>query len=156
MNINNIKFKEISSYKAIKEIYSHKKAWSFLLDFIDGSDEIDFDDDGNLIFICYNGESMDSNYFTNDDVYYWIGGYYEHKLVFLQLMKRWSENHLELVIAQKKKTSDVEDLFGSVVKYIKETYNIKYLSTYPMNEKLKEYYKSKGFYDWKNELRLDL
>lgn len=155
--MNKITFKEISAFKAIKEVYNHKKAWDFLLDFIDNSEEIEHDEDGNIVFVYWDGNSTEENYFTNEKNYYWVAGYDGRKLVFLQLIRRWSKFHLELVIAQKKKKSEAENLFPLLVDHIKESYpKTKYLTTFPMNERLKEYYKLCGFYDWKKELKLNI
>lgn len=152
-----VRFREMSAYVAIKEIFRHKRNWSFLLDFIDCSDEVDENDKGDIQFVYWDGHSLDKNYFTNDTKYFWIAGYDDkNRLCFLQLMHKWSKNHLELVIAQKRKSSDADNLFGLLIEYLKTSYKTKYLSTFPMNDRLKEYYKKKGFYDWKNELRLDI
>lgn len=152
-----IKFKEISAYRALKEIYKHKDCWEFLLDFVESSEEIEEDDNGNIMFVYWDGKSTDHNYFTNEKDFFWIAGYEKNRVCFLQLMHRWSKFHIELVVAQKKKHSKVENIFGNLVEYIKNKQEkTKYLSTYPMNDRLKEYYKLNGFYDWKNELRLDL
>lgn len=152
-----VRFREMSAYVAIKEIFRHKRSWSFLLDFIDCSDEVDEDENGDIQFIYWDGHSLDKNYFTNDSEFFWIAGYDDkNRLCFLQLMHRWNKNHLELVVAQKKSSSDADNLFGSLIEYLKTAYKTKYLSTFPMNDRLKEYYKMKGFYDWKNELRLDI
>lgn len=156
--MSNVVFKEISAYEAIKEIYGHKNAWSFLLDFVEASEEIDFDDAGNIVFVYCDGKSTKNNYFTNEDLYCWVAGFEGDNIVFLQLIRRWSKFHFELVIAQKKKNSEASNLFGQLVEYVKDTYvKAKYFSTFPMNDRLREYYKLSGFYDWKQkELRLDL
>lgn len=155
--MNEITFKEISAYKAIKEVYRHKKAWNFLLDFIDGSEEIDYDEEGNLVFVYYDDKSVDENYYTNEKEYCWVAGYDRKKLVFLQLLRRWSKFHIELVIAQKNRKSEAANLFGLLIDYIRKEYpKTKWLSTFPMNDRLKEYYKLNGFKDWKKELKLEL
>ena len=152
-------FKEISAYKAIKEIYKHKNAWQFLYGFIDESEEIEEDESGNLYFIYWNEKNTDNNFYTNEEKFFWIAGYDNNKICFLQLIGRQSGVHLDLVVAQKKYTMETENCFGNLIDYIKEKYDkIKYISTFPMNKTLEEYYRSKGFRTWEkhNELRLDL
>lgn len=152
-------FKEISAYKAIKEIYKHKNAWDFLYSFVSDSEEVEEDESGKLYFIYWNGKNNDKNFYTNEEKFFWIAGYDDGKLCFLQLMGRESGVHLDLVVAQKRKRVTTENCFGNLIDFIKDTYKkTKYLSTFPMNKTLEAYYKSKGFKDWKNhnELRLDL
>ena len=151
-----IHYKEISAYKALKEICSHPVSWEFLLNFVENSEEVDIGDDGEIIFVFTDGKSTSHNYFTNEDMYFWIGGYDNGRLKFLQLMRKVSSNHLELVIAQKKSNEKSKDWFGRLVEYISNNYFAKYLTTFPMNDKLKEYYKSNGFYEHGKELRIDL
>lgn len=152
-----LKFRNISAYRAIKEVYSHPKSWNFLMTFIDDSEEVEIDEDsGEIIFVFTNGKSDKNNYFTNENEYWWIGGYDNGKLAFLQLMHKVSKRHLELVIAQKKSSSKCKEWFDSLVKYLRQSYEFKYMTTYPMNEKLKEHYIASGFYECKDELRLDI
>lgn len=151
--VKTLSFKRIESRKAIQEIYDHDVIWDFLWEFIDSSDEVDVDDDGNVVYLKSEKNSM----FANDSENFWIGGYKGRNLCFLQLVKMHSKDHMELVIAQKKPTTKTENVFQQLVEYIVSEFpNIKYLSTYPMNPKLNEHYKSKGFYDWNGELRYDL
>ena len=150
-----VTFKEISTYRAIKEIYKHKNAWRFLYGFVDSSEEVEEDEDGEILFVYYNGKSETNNYYTNEKKYFWIAGFEGNKIVFLQLVGRMSGVHMELTVAQKKYTSKAENCFGGLVEFMARTYvKTKYLTTYPMNDVLKEYYKKSGFEDWKNELKL--
>lgn len=152
-------FKEVSSYTAIKEIYKHKKVWDFLYRFIDDSEEVEVDDDGKIYFVYWDGESNDKNYYTNDDKYFWIAGYDDKQLVFLQLIGKISGVHYELTVAQKKYSADTANCFGNLIDHIKDKYKkVKWLSTFPLNKDLEEYYKKNGFNDWEkhNELRLDI
>lgn len=150
-----VTFKEISAYRAIKEIYKHKIAWRFLYGFIDESQEVEEDEDGQLIFVYWNGKSEDSNYYTNEKKYFWIAGFEGNKIVFLQLVGRMSGIHMELTVAQKKYTSKAKNCFGNLIEFMANKYlKTKYLTTHPMNDTLSEYYKKSGFKDWKNELKL--
>lgn len=152
-----IKFREMRSMTALREIFRHKNSWNFLLSFIQSYDEIEESEIGEIEFVYYDGKSLDKNLFSNDKDFFWIAGFDENRrLCFLQLMHKCSKPHLELVVAQKRKTSAEENLFGNLIEFIRNTYDAKYLSTLPINDRLKEYYKANGFYDWKNELRLDL
>lgn len=148
-----IRFRRIDSSKALQEIYDHDEIWDFLWEFVDSSEEVDLDDEGNVVYLKSEKDSM----FANDRDNFWIGGYKGSNLCFLQLMKKHSSDHLELVIAQKKPTTKTENVFSQLVSYIEREFpSAKYLSTYPMNKKLEDHYKSYGFYDWKGELRYDL
>lgn len=153
-----IRFREMSAYVAVKEVFRHKRSWSFLLDFIDCSDEVDETDTGDIQFVYWNGVSLDKNYFTNDSNFFWIAGYDDkNRLCFLQLMHKWSKKHLELVVAQKKYTSNAENLFGQLIEHIRKEYpTTTWLSTFPMNDRLKDYYMLNGFKEWKKELKLEL
>jgi hypothetical protein len=72
-------------------------------------------------------------------------------------MHKWSKNHLELVVAQKKNASEAENLFGQLIEHIRKEYpTTTWLSTFPMNDRLKEYYMLNGFKEWKKELKLEL
>ena len=150
-----LQYRKISAYKAIKEIYSHPKAWDFLHTFVEDSEEVEIDD-GEIYFIYYDGKSEKHNYFTNESEYFWIAGYDNGRLNFLQLMHLINDSHMELVIAQKKSSSKSKNYFGNLIAYIKNNYVTKYLTTFPMNDNLKQYYMANGFYEYKDELRMDL
>ena len=151
-----LQFRKISAYKAVKEIYSHPNSWEFLHTFVEDSEEVDIDDNGDICFIYYDGNSTKHNYFTNEDDYFWIGGYDNGRLNFLQLIHNVNQSHLELVVAQKKKSAKSKDYFGKLINYLNSNYIFKYLTTFPMNEKLEKYYCEHGFYKYKKELRLDV
>ena len=145
-------FKEISAYQAIKEIYKHKRLWSFLYECIDNSQEV-IERDGKIDFNHFN-----KVYYINEKEYSWIAGYDENKLCFLQFIKKPVRNSIELVIAEKKSTTKTKSWFGNVVEYIKQEYpKVKRMTTFPMNETLREYYKRFGFENYKiKELKLKI
>ena len=151
-----IQFRKISAYKAVKEIYSHPNSWEFLHTFVEDSEEVEIGEDGEIYFIYYDGESTKHNYFTNEDEYFWIGGYDNGRLNFLQLVHWINDSHIDLVVAQKKAKAKSKEYFGKLVSYISNNYTAKYLTTFPMNDKLKRYYIDNGFYEHNKELRLDL
>lgn len=145
-----VTFKEITPYEAIKEIYRHKKCWSFLYECIDNSQEV-VERNGKIDFNHFG-----KVYYINETEYSWIAGYNEGKLCFLQFIKRPVMNNVELIIAEKRSTTKTKSWFGNVVEYIKNEYpKVKRMTTFPMNEILREYYKSFGFEDYKmKELKL--
>lgn len=154
-----ITFKEISAYRAIKEVYGHKKSWEFLYNFIESSEEVEEDEVGNIYFVYWNDKDDSENYYTNENKYFWIAGYDGTHICFLQLMERMNSQRMELVIAQKRKTSRAQNLFGLLVDFIKssERYEkIKRLSTFPMNDRLKEYYMLNGFHETGKTLKLNI
>lgn len=148
-----VTFKEVTPYKAIKEIFKHKKNWDLLYECIDNSKEV-IEKNGKIYF--------DTNYthlyYINDKDYMWIAGYDENNLCFLQLVHKPFRNNIELVIAQKRSTTKTKNWFKSVVDYIKVLYpQTKTMTTLPLNDKLKEYYKRFGFNDYKHgEIRLSI
>lgn len=148
-----VTFKEVTSYEAIKEIFKHKKNWYLLYECIDNSKEV-IEENGKI----YLDTSYTHLYYINDKDYVWIAGYDENKLCFLQLVHKPFRNNIELVIAQKRSTTKTKNWFKSVVDYIKVLYpQVKTMTTLPLNDKLKEYYKQFGFNDYKHgEIRLNI
>ena len=148
-----ITFKQIETYQAIREIFKHKKNWYLLHECIDNSKEVV--EYGNEIFF---DTDYDELYYINEKDYLWIAGYDENKLCFLQFIHKPVRNRLELVVAQKKTTVKSSNWFNGVVEYVKTMYpNLRSITTLPMNDKLKEYYKSFGFADYKHgELKLKI
>ena len=145
-----IKFKIIPTYKAIKEIYKHKKTWGFLYDAVEYSNEV-FEEDDEIYF----NYSHDKLYYINEEDYFWVAGYDNGKLAFLQFINYANESHFDLVIAQKKSSIKTKDYFGNLINWLSNTFSVKYLTTFPMNDHLKEYYINHGFREYKKELRLD-
>lgn len=145
-----VTFSEITPYQAIKEIYKHKRCWSFLHECIDNSQEV-VERNGKIDFNHFG-----KVYYINEEEYSWIAGYDGDKICFLQFIKRPVRNSIELVIAEKRSTTKTKAWFGNVVEYIKKEYpKVKRMTTFPMNETLKEYYKKFGFENYKmKELKL--
>lgn len=147
-----ITFKEIPAYKAIAEIYKHKKTWEFLYNAIECSHEV-IEEDGEIYF----DDHFDKLYYINDKEYAWIAGYADKKICFFQLVKRPVKNSVELVIAQKRHNTQTKDWFNNILEYIKQLYpELRYMTTFPMNDKLKDHYKKFGFVDYKKELKLTI
>lgn len=148
-----VTFKEVTPYEAIKEVFKHKKNWDLLYECIDNSKEV-IEENGKIYF----DTSYTHLYYINDKDYVWIAGYDENKLCFLQLVHKPYRNNIELVIAQKRSTTKTKNWFKSVVDYIKVLYpQAKTMTTLPLNDKLKEYYKQFGFNDYKHgEIRLNI
>ena len=146
-----VTFKEVTPYEAIKEVFKHKKNWDLLYECIDNSKEV-IEENGKIYF----DTSYTHLYYINDKDYVWIAGYDENKLCFLQLVHKPFRNNIELVIAQKRSTTKTKNWFKSVVDYVKALYpQAKTMTTLPLNDKLKEYYKQFGFNDYKHgEIRL--
>ena len=146
-------FKEITSYQAIKEIYQDKQSWYLLFECIDNSKEV-IEKDGEISF----DKSYDKLYYIDEKEYFWIGGYDDDKLCFLQFVQKPKWNHLELVVAQKKENIKAKNWFNGVVEYVKFLYpKLKSITTLPINDKLKDYYKTFGFNDYKHgEIKLTI
>lgn len=148
-----ITFKPIETYDAIEEIFRHKKNWDLLHECIENSKEV-IEQDGEIYF----DTDYDELYYINDKDYLWIGGYDGSKLCFLQLVHKPVRNHLELVVAEKKSTVKTKNWFKMLVDYVETLYpKVKSITTLPMNDMLKEYYKKFGFVDYKHgELKLSV
>ena len=146
--------KSLEEVKAkLKEIYKDKKTWYLLFECIDNSKEVI--EKNEEIYFDTNYNEL---YYINEKDYFWIGGYEGNNLCFLQFVQKPKRNRLELVVAQKKETVKSKNWFNGVVEHIKTLYpNLKNITTLPLNDKLKEYYKKFGFTDYKHgELKLTI
>ena len=148
-----ITFKPIETYDAIVEIFKNKKNWDLLHECIENSKEV-IEKNGEIYF----DTDYDELYYINDKDYIWIGGYEDEKLCFLQLIHKPVRNRLELVVAEKKSTVKTKNWFKMLVDYVEELYpKLKSIITLPMNDKLRDYYKTFGFVDYKHgEIKLAL
>ena len=146
-----IQFKVIPTIDALKTIYSDRNGWPFLYDFVDLSGEVEMIDDEIYLF----DNSGDHNYINTDESF-WVAGYDNGKLCFLQLVHRTDKHEYDLVAAEKHRHSHVNGVFQKLIRYITNTYdrNWECITTFPINGRLKKYYIMNGFSESGKELKL--
>ena len=133
--MNMIQIKYISTLDALDNIFCNDQ-FEFLKDAVIDSGEVEAYK--NYYVLCRSRYHIYTDLKNKD--YKWLGIYDEGELIGLQLINI-QEDNVELVIAQKIKGSSV---FKCILDYVYQEYN-KPIITFPLNDKLKEYYMSFGF-----------
>ena len=130
-----IQIKYISTLDALDNIFCNDQ-FEFLKDAVIDSGEVETYK--NYYVLCRNRYHIYTDLKNKD--YEWLGIYDDDMLIGLQLINI-QEDEIELVIAQKIKGKSV---FKYILDYVYREYS-KPIITFPLNDKLKEYYMSFGF-----------
>ena len=151
-----IDIKQIPTIDALFEIFEDDK-FEHLQRCIEAEGEAKYDKRaGEWKIQCMNNYNLDDNHYTNsydDKVRIWLGGYVGEELVMLQLISLEEPSYVELINVEKH--GDVKGVFPAIIDYVKSKYH-KPIKTFPMDDKLEEYYIKNGFVKDGNELRLDV
>lgn len=151
-----MQIKFISTEDAMFEIFEDDK-FTHLQSCIEAEGEAKYDKkEGQWKIQLMNNYNFNDNIYTNpydDKVRRWLAGYIGDEVVMLQLISLEDESYVELINVEKH--GDVKGVFQAIIDFVTKKYH-KTIKTFPMDDKLEEYYIKHGFVKDGDELRLDV